>query len=86
MGGIFLKILYFSGKTKPQHDATLVELSQLGVSFEVRHLNVGDFAWVARCRVTNDELVLPYIVERKRIDDLSASITDGRYYEQKVAL
>ena len=30
-------------------------------------------------------LVLPYIVERKRIDDLFGSITqkEGRYYEQK---
>ena len=30
-------------------------------------------------------LVLPYVVERKRIDDLFGSITqkEGRYYEQK---
>ena len=32
------------------------------------------------------ELVLPYIVERKRIDDLRASIMDGRYKEQKQRL
>ena len=74
------------GKTKPQHDATLVELSELGVIFEVRHLKVGDFTWIARCRATNNELILPYIVERKRMDDLSASITDGRFYEQKFRL
>ncbi|XP_032686476.1 crossover junction endonuclease MUS81 [Odontomachus brunneus] len=71
------------GKTKSQHDATLVELTQLGVLFEVRRLKVGDFAWIAKCRKTNDELVIPYIVERKRMDDLSASITDGRFHEQK---
>ncbi|XP_076291181.1 mus81 structure-specific endonuclease subunit isoform X3 [Lasioglossum baleicum] len=71
------------GKTKPQHDVTLSELSQFGVLFEVRHLKVGDFAWIARCRNTSNELILPYIVERKRIDDLSASITDGRFHEQK---
>ncbi|XP_025160359.1 crossover junction endonuclease MUS81 isoform X2 [Harpegnathos saltator] len=71
------------GKTKFQYDATLVELTQLGVSFEVRRLKVGDFAWIAKCKKTNDELVIPYIVERKRIDDLSASITDGRFHEQK---
>lgn len=75
-----------AGKTKPQHDATLVELSELGVLFEVRHLKVGDFAWIARCRLTNKELVLPYIAERKRIDDLSASIRDGRFHEQKFRL
>lgn len=75
----------FSGKTKPQHDATLVELKQFGVPFEVRHLKVGDFTWIARCRRTNDELIMPYIVERKRMDDLSASIIDGRFHEQKVS-
>lgn len=30
------------------------------------------------------ELVLDYIVERKRMDDLADSITDGRFREQKV--
>ncbi|XP_076632122.1 mus81 structure-specific endonuclease subunit [Colletes latitarsis] len=74
------------GKTKPQHDATIQELSRLDIPFEIRHLKVGDFAWIARCRVTNNELILPYIVERKRIDDLSASITDGRFHEQKFRL
>ncbi|XP_071575988.1 crossover junction endonuclease MUS81 isoform X1 [Temnothorax nylanderi] len=73
-------------KTKPQHDATLVELTRLGVLFEVRRLKVGDFAWIARCRKTNDELVMPYIIERKRMDDLSASIVDGRFHEQKFRL
>ena len=29
-------------------------------------------------------MVLDYIVERKRLDDLSGSIVDGRYKEQKV--
>ncbi|KAL0132662.1 hypothetical protein PUN28_000427 [Cardiocondyla obscurior] len=73
-------------KTKPQHDATLAELTQLGVLFEVRRLKVGDFAWIARCHKTNNELVLPYIIERKRMDDLSASIIDGRFHEQKFRL
>jgi hypothetical protein len=30
------------------------------------------------------EVVLDYIVERKRMDDLAGSITDGRFNEQKV--
>ena len=30
------------------------------------------------------ELVLDYIIERKRMDDLAASIVDGRFKEQKV--
>ena len=41
-------------------------------------------------RIANDkdskvEAVLDYIVERKRLDDLSKSIIDGRYNEQKVS-
>ena len=31
------------------------------------------------------ELVLDYIVERKRMDDLCSSIKDGRFKEQKVS-
>ena len=30
------------------------------------------------------ELVLNYIIERKRMDDLVSSMTDGRMKEQKV--
>ncbi|KAK2576055.1 hypothetical protein KPH14_007396 [Odynerus spinipes] len=74
------------GKTKPQHDATWVELKQLGILFEVRHLKIGDFTWIAKCRHTKNELVLPYIAERKRLDDLGASIKDGRFHEQKFRL
>ena len=32
------------------------------------------------------EVVLDYIVERKRMDDLCGSIIDGRFREQKVYL
>ena len=32
------------------------------------------------------ELVLPYVVERKRMDDLAKSIRDGRFKEQKFRL
>lgn len=46
---------------------------------------MGDFTWIAR---TTDgiELVLPYIVERKRLDDLAQSIKNGRFHEQKFRL
>ena len=52
-----------------------------GIKYESRHLTCGDFIWVARSGA--NELVLPYIVERKRLDDLSKSIIDNRYHEQK---
>lgn len=49
----------------------------------MRRLSVGDFAWICRDR-SGRELMLPYILERKRLDDLSGSIQDGRFHEQKV--
>ena len=60
---------------------TVSELKRINLVHEVRHL--GDFMLVARS-LTDKELVLPYIVERKRLDDLGASMNDGRYNEQKV--
>lgn len=109
------------------------ELQRNGVNFDVRKLNVGDFLWVAREKVSpvpgnsnvwgpnecvtveeqsseerqtsrsekvtfkphspspgqlrapaGRELVLDYIIERKRMDDLCGSIIDGRFREQKV--
>jgi crossover junction endonuclease MUS81 len=33
-----------------------------------------------------DGFVLDYIIERKKADDLAASIIDGRYKEQKYRL
>ncbi|XP_072542902.1 crossover junction endonuclease MUS81 isoform X2 [Salminus brasiliensis] len=72
------------------------ELQRNGVMFDVRKLNVGDFLWVAREKVTPvpgqlrppvaKELVLDYIIERKRMDDLCGSIMDGRFREQKFRL
>ncbi|KAM8747763.1 crossover junction endonuclease MUS81 [Acanthopagrus schlegelii] len=72
------------------------ELQRNGVSFDVRKLNVGDFLWVAREKVAPvpgqlrapaaRELVLDYVIERKRMDDLCGSIIDGRFREQKFRL
>lgn len=72
------------------------ELQRNGVNFDIRKLNVGDFLWVAREKVApvagqlrapvGRELVLDYIVERKRMDDLCGSIIDGRFREQKFRL
>lgn len=68
---------------------------ECGVLCEIRNLPLGDVMWIVRRRVVGsvmarakdeDELVLHYIVERKRIDDLAASLMDGRYKEQKFRL
>lgn len=70
-------------------------LGQLGIQSEVRNLELGDFIWVARKRrntgdnnnllqwTDTEEIVLDTLIERKREDDLIASITDGRFKEQK---
>ncbi|XP_067634192.1 crossover junction endonuclease MUS81 [Eurosta solidaginis] len=71
-----------SGKNKRTLDQTRQYLESLEVLYEVRRLTIGDFLWIARDQEGN-ELVLPFIVERKRFDDLASSIRDGRFHEQK---
>jgi crossover junction endonuclease MUS81 len=70
-------------------------LSRLGVQSETRALDVGDALWVARIHdptLLSDhgeegtDILLDYIVERKRLDDLIGSIKDGRFQEQKFRL
>uniref|UniRef100_A0A1A9WFJ8 Crossover junction endonuclease MUS81 n=1 Tax=Glossina brevipalpis TaxID=37001 RepID=A0A1A9WFJ8_9MUSC len=71
-----------SGKNKRLLDQTRGYLECLKIDYEIRRLAVGDFLWIAYDQEGN-ELVLPHIVERKRMDDLSSSIRDGRFHEQK---
>lgn len=57
------------------------------IPFIVRALEVGDMLWIAKSRYNpNDEIVLDFIVERKREDDLVQSIKTGRLAEQKARL
>lgn len=72
------------------------ELTKLGIRPIMRSLELGDVLWVAKCTkdpqglnglgAEGDEVVLDYIVERKRMDDLIGSIKDGRFREQKYRL
>ena len=85
-----------AGGRKTLKEDTARHLQQCGVMYDRRNLNIGDFLWIARERVQEvggqyqqrqpRELVLPYIVERKRVDDLWQSVKDGRYEEQKFRL
>ncbi|XP_034424746.1 crossover junction endonuclease MUS81 isoform X2 [Hippoglossus hippoglossus] len=85
-----------TGGSSHKKQELVKELQRNGVSFDVRKLNVGDFLWVAREKVApvpgqlrapaGRELVLDYIIERKRMDDLCGSIIDGRFREQKFRL
>jgi len=60
------------------------ELQGRKIPFEIRDLSIGDFLWLA-VAPNGSELVLPFIVERKRSDDLANSIKGSRYHEQKVS-
>ncbi|CAG2178749.1 unnamed protein product, partial [Oppiella nova] len=80
--------------------ALMAVLQQNGVRVEMRTLSAGDFAWIAKQRVdlrsnmatmnmnsrSRKELILDYVVERKRIDDLASSLKDRRWDEQKYRL
>ncbi|KAJ8979921.1 hypothetical protein NQ317_003663 [Molorchus minor] len=69
-----------------QEEPILSELQHLAVRYEVKDLKVGDYAWICRDRISKNELILPYIVERKSLNDFAGSIKDGRYHEQKFRL
>ncbi|RUO95578.1 restriction endonuclease type II-like protein, partial [Jimgerdemannia flammicorona] len=68
------------------HDYICAQLQKHHVKVEVRALELGDIVWVARRHSDMMELVLNWIIERKRMDDLVASMKDGRFAEQKARL
>lgn len=76
-------------ESKSSRDKITETLLAKGVKVETRALRLGDMCWIAR-RLDGyggeeDECVLDYVVERKRLDDLCSSIKDGRYTEQCVS-
>lgn len=75
-----------SGKTSANDDRLIQSLNESNVKTDVRKLHIGDFLWIAKHKTDSKELVLPYVIERKRLDDLAQSIKDGRYHEQKFRL
>ncbi|KAJ8716770.1 hypothetical protein PYW07_003397 [Mythimna separata] len=77
-----------TGGLRKKNDPTVAQFNKYpDLKHEYRSLKVGDFVWIAKHKVNHDqELVLPIIVERKRMDDLAASIKDGRFHEQKFRL
>ncbi|XP_028131482.2 crossover junction endonuclease MUS81 [Diabrotica virgifera virgifera] len=71
---------------KTDHFLKQLDKQSGACQYEIKKLNVGDYVWICRDKTSKKELVLPYIFERKRLDDFSRSITDGRYKEQKFRL
>ncbi|KAM3443541.1 hypothetical protein MY4824_000427 [Beauveria thailandica] len=82
-------------RAKTDRDYMQEELAKQGVKAIMRSLEAGDAQWIAKCNdptllarhgAEGDEIVLDWIVERKRLDDLIGSIKDGRFHEQKFRL
>ncbi|GJN73097.1 crossover junction endonuclease mus81 [Purpureocillium lilacinum] len=82
-------------RAKTDRDYMQDELAKQGVKPIMRSLAVGDAQWIAKLHdpdllarhgAEGDEIVLDWIVERKRLDDLIGSIKDGRFHEQKFRL
>lgn len=82
-------------RTSTDRDYIANELMKQNITPQVRALELGDAMWVAKCRdpaflrrhgEEGDEVVLDWIIERKRLDDLIGSIKDGRFHEQKFRL
>ena len=89
-------------RTKTDRDYISEQLNKIGVDPISRALPLGDALWIAKLKPTSegmltskntgddgegkDEIMLDYIIERKRLDDLIGSIKDGRFHEQKFRL
>jgi crossover junction endonuclease MUS81 len=82
-------------RAKTDRDYMQEELAKQGVKPIMRSLELGDAQWIAKCHdpdflsrngAEGDEIVLDWILERKRLDDLIGSIKDGRFHEQKFRL
>ncbi|XP_045160601.2 crossover junction endonuclease MUS81-like [Mercenaria mercenaria] len=86
----------FYGANKGSSKTLLPDLIKNGIDCDLRKLHVGDLLWIAKeksrpvqgqlTRPPGRELVLNYIIERKRMDDLVGSCIDGRFKEQKFRL
>jgi ERCC4-type nuclease/predicted transcriptional regulator len=86
---IFLVLDNREIQMKTNRDYIQKRLAAKGVHCLTRSLDLGDVLWIAKkkdSRLPTDELVLGYIIERKRLDDLVTSIKDGRFTEQKTRL
>ncbi|KAK4171851.1 putative crossover junction endonuclease mus-81 [Triangularia setosa] len=82
-------------RAKTDRDYLQEELAKKGIRPITRAMELGDVLWVAKCKqpgwlsrmgAEGDEVVLDWIIERKRLDDLIMSIKDGRFHEQKFRL
>ncbi|PUU79074.1 hypothetical protein B9Z19DRAFT_1082637 [Tuber borchii] len=88
-GSFTVHLLLDNREVRAKNDRDYIQdnLKTCGINPITRPLQVGDAMWIA-CEKggRNREIVLDHVVERKRLDDLVASIKDGRFHEQKFRL
>ena len=84
-GTFTIHLVLDSREVRCKSDRTYLqtELASKGVHVLTRPLHIGDALWIARHEDSGTEIVLDFIIERKRMDDLVGSIKDGRFHEQK---
>lgn len=78
----------FDGPGARDSNATVERLRKKGIKASARSLALGDMQWVARHTDIfgrEHEVMLDYIVERKRLDDLCSSVKSSHYHDQKVS-
>ena len=99
-GSFTVELILDSREVRAKTDRNYLQdqFKQAGLMCEQRALQVGDMVWTARIHdpavITQldiddrkiPEVILDYVVERKRLDDLDSSIKDGRFLEQKFRL
>ena len=96
-GSFTVELVLDSREVRAKNDRDYIEgeFTKKGLRVSVRPLELGDFVWVAKLKdpellrrhgEEGDEVMLDWIVERKRLDDLVSSIKDGRFQEQKFRL
>jgi crossover junction endonuclease MUS81 len=96
-GSFTVRLVLDNREVRAKQDRDFIQkaLYEQGVEAIVRPLSLGDTLWVAKLTdpelltqlgAEGDEILLDYIVERKRSDDLVASIKDTRFLEQKFRL
>ncbi|KAI9889541.1 MAG: Crossover junction endonuclease mus81 [Vezdaea aestivalis] len=98
-GAFTVELILDNREIRTLDDRTYIqdELRKHDVNPTIRGLVLGDVIWTARVKNPSQygleahsdesaEVMLDYIIERKRLDDLVASLQDGRFKEQKFRL
>ena len=92
LGPLMWRVVLIIDARERQSEHVQAKCQMSGIPCEVRHLPIGDMAWIAQGfdpRKDNAvlvELMLGTIIERKTISDLKASLFGTRYSEQRKRL